>query len=143
MGITVVGSSTPEMASSPSAFFSEGYLQLLAERLQQTSVENYYIVATCVWLVYDYFLTLRQEVDFIWREPFSGLSLLFYINRYGALALRVFVVAYVTPDTGPLSQEYADRLQCTVTFHRNIIGHPTSKYCSHSLTPHIRHLGLE
>lgn len=64
-----------------------------------------------VWLVYDYLLTLRQEVDFIWRKPFSGLSLMFYVNRYGALALRVLVVAQVTPDTGPLSQEYADRVR--------------------------------
>ncbi|GJE85063.1 hypothetical protein PsYK624_011400 [Phanerochaete sordida] len=80
------------------------YLALLLERLR---INHYYTVATCVWLIYDYFLTLPQEVDCIWRKPFGGLSLLFYVNRYGALALRVLAVIQGTPNNGPL---FADRL---------------------------------
>lgn len=59
------------------------------------------------WLVYDHFLTLPLEIRCMWNAPFRGTSLLFYINRYGALALRLLVVAQGTADISPLSSEEA------------------------------------
>ncbi|KIJ51585.1 hypothetical protein M422DRAFT_243873 [Sphaerobolus stellatus SS14] len=42
----------------------------------------YLDVGACAMLVYDHLLTLDQEVNRIWKRPFSGASLLFLLNRY-------------------------------------------------------------
>ncbi|KAJ3907206.1 hypothetical protein F5879DRAFT_570299 [Lentinula edodes] len=33
-------------------------------------------------LVYDYFCTLYQEIELVWRSPFSLASMMFFVNRY-------------------------------------------------------------
>ncbi|GJE85052.1 hypothetical protein PsYK624_011290 [Phanerochaete sordida] len=73
---------------------------LLVRIVRETSFSNYYIVATWAWLVYDHLLTLSQEARYMWCKPLSSVSLLFYINRYGALALRALVVAQGMLDLG-------------------------------------------
>ena len=44
-------------------------------------------------LVYDYFLTLPQEVQCIWGRKLSIPVALFYLNRYTSLIYRVFLIA--------------------------------------------------
>ncbi|KAG2746750.1 hypothetical protein P692DRAFT_2036880 [Suillus brevipes Sb2] len=36
-------------------------------------------------LVYDYFLTLKDEVEYIWNRPWTVVKVMFLINRYGNL----------------------------------------------------------
>lgn len=43
-------------------------------------------------LFYDYFLTLPQEVQCIWGRKLSAPTVLFYVNRYGTLISRVFLI---------------------------------------------------
>ncbi|GJE85061.1 hypothetical protein PsYK624_011380 [Phanerochaete sordida] len=124
-------------------FDQVGGLSLLALRSQQTRLSNYYAVATCAWLVYDHLLTLPLEIRCMWHAPFRGTSLLFYINRYGALALRLLVVAQGTADISPLSsEEAADSLRGAAARDRSAISAPPNRPDSHPFSPRIRHLGL-
>ncbi|KAF8899313.1 hypothetical protein BD779DRAFT_1488111 [Infundibulicybe gibba] len=51
-----------------------GYAHLVGNYKFQTS--NY------VLYIYDHLLTLSDEVEKIWSQPFTLANLLFYINRY-------------------------------------------------------------
>ncbi|OAX36204.1 hypothetical protein K503DRAFT_320674 [Rhizopogon vinicolor AM-OR11-026] len=42
-------------------------------------------------LVYDYVLTLRDEVTYIWNAPWTVVKVMFFINRYGNLAAQTFI----------------------------------------------------
>ncbi|OJA10983.1 hypothetical protein AZE42_09310 [Rhizopogon vesiculosus] len=42
-------------------------------------------------LVYDYVLTLRDEVTYIWNAPWTVVKVMFFINRYGNLAGQTFI----------------------------------------------------
>ncbi|KAF9040758.1 hypothetical protein BJ165DRAFT_1491939 [Panaeolus papilionaceus] len=43
---------------------------------------KYFQVAATVMLFYDHMLTFSDEVERVWKQRFTGASLLFYINRY-------------------------------------------------------------
>ncbi|KDQ06779.1 hypothetical protein BOTBODRAFT_39322 [Botryobasidium botryosum FD-172 SS1] len=43
---------------------------------------NAIFLASAVALVYDYFLTLGDEIERIWGRPLNGSTILFFINRY-------------------------------------------------------------
>ncbi|KAG2364833.1 hypothetical protein BDR07DRAFT_749369 [Suillus spraguei] len=42
-------------------------------------------------LVYDYLLTLKDEVYYIWNRPWTVVKVLFLINRYGNLIGQTFI----------------------------------------------------
>ncbi|KAJ3502187.1 hypothetical protein NLJ89_g8998 [Agrocybe chaxingu] len=63
------------MSSSPE-------LDALASGAYHLLAGKYFQLAAFVMLVYDHILTFDQEVDRIWKQKFSGASLLFFINRY-------------------------------------------------------------
>ncbi|KIJ65485.1 hypothetical protein HYDPIDRAFT_88086, partial [Hydnomerulius pinastri MD-312] len=42
-------------------------------------------------LVYDYILTLDDEVKFIWQAPWTVTKVIFLINRYGNLLSQTFI----------------------------------------------------
>ncbi|KAH7919995.1 hypothetical protein BV22DRAFT_1133426 [Leucogyrophana mollusca] len=50
---------------------------------------NCFSVVVTTLLVYDYFLTIGQEVEYIWRGPISLMSLLYYVVRYIGLFLGI------------------------------------------------------
>ncbi|KIJ23065.1 hypothetical protein M422DRAFT_276431 [Sphaerobolus stellatus SS14] len=43
---------------------------------------TYFSLAVIVMLFYDHLLTFDEELCRIWRQPFSGATLLFLLNRY-------------------------------------------------------------
>ncbi|KDR76722.1 hypothetical protein GALMADRAFT_21534, partial [Galerina marginata CBS 339.88] len=43
---------------------------------------KYFQLASFVMMVYDHMITFSEEVEQIWRRPFTGVSWLFLINRY-------------------------------------------------------------
>ncbi|PIL24677.1 hypothetical protein GSI_12561 [Ganoderma sinense ZZ0214-1] len=49
-------------------------------------VEDYCLVATGAFYIYDILLTLDVEVEFFWKGPFTGAAALFLTNRYLAFA---------------------------------------------------------
>ncbi|EIW75135.1 hypothetical protein CONPUDRAFT_169553 [Coniophora puteana RWD-64-598 SS2] len=44
-------------------------------------------------MLYDYFLTLPDEIEFIWNSPLSTVKVAFLLNRYGNQAGQVFIQA--------------------------------------------------
>ncbi|KAF9812165.1 hypothetical protein IEO21_06341 [Rhodonia placenta] len=72
---------------------------LIAE-IKQDYVENcLYFAATCL-CCYDYFLTLQQEIDFIWSGRLTFANILFYCFRYPAILNTIFVVLGYVPWPG-------------------------------------------
>ncbi|KAG9038065.1 hypothetical protein FRB95_002993 [Tulasnella sp. JGI-2019a] len=56
-------------------------LSVLASDLQTS---RYLSVAGFAILIHDHLITLSAEVELIWRNPLSTVSVLFLINRYAA-----------------------------------------------------------
>ena len=40
--------------------------------------------------MYEYLVTFLEEVNLFWRKPWTGASILFYMNRYTVLAYHTF-----------------------------------------------------
>ena len=49
--------------------------------------------ASPVLVLYDYFITFTEEVDYIWRRKFSAVSVLFLLMRYCVLASKIIWIA--------------------------------------------------
>lgn len=48
-------------------------------------------------VVYDYILTLKYEIDLLWRQKWSTAAWIFVLNRYLLLVYAVFALAPVSP----------------------------------------------
>ncbi|KAL0953295.1 hypothetical protein HGRIS_004545 [Hohenbuehelia grisea] len=57
-------------------------LEEVARGASVITLVKYLDLASAVVLVYDYALTLRLEVEYVWGHPWSAIQLLFYISRY-------------------------------------------------------------
>ncbi|KAI0094105.1 hypothetical protein BDY19DRAFT_989608 [Irpex rosettiformis] len=61
-----------------------------------------YSLASCVMLFYDMFLTFGDEVERIWMQPFTGATVLWFMNRYiTPLAYIIITVSFHDPNWGP------------------------------------------
>ncbi|THU85887.1 hypothetical protein K435DRAFT_805541 [Dendrothele bispora CBS 962.96] len=60
--------------------------------LDSVRVENYLFLLAITLLYYDYFLTLDEEINFIWRRRRSWSSWLFFLNRYFVFFGNIVVV---------------------------------------------------
>ncbi|KAL5499237.1 hypothetical protein ACEPAH_1755 [Sanghuangporus vaninii] len=67
------------MDTSLPEILASGQLYTVIDSLQST---KYLAVACFALLVYDYFLTLEQEVKLFWRAKFTITRNLFFLNRY-------------------------------------------------------------
>ncbi|KAH7919997.1 hypothetical protein BV22DRAFT_1133427 [Leucogyrophana mollusca] len=56
---------------------------------QSLYYDNCFSVATATILVYDYFLTVGQEVEYVWQRPMSLMSFLYYVVRYLGLFVGI------------------------------------------------------
>ncbi|KAF9051461.1 hypothetical protein BJ165DRAFT_889726 [Panaeolus papilionaceus] len=65
---------------------------------------KYFQGASYAMLVYDHLLTLDEEVERIWKQKFSGATILFLLNRYGTL-LSFIVVIDAFVDSGWTKQD--------------------------------------
>ena len=41
-------------------------------------------------MVYEYFVTLRREVELFWKHKWTGATVLFYFNRYLSLLVNIY-----------------------------------------------------
>ncbi|KAG2104659.1 uncharacterized protein F5147DRAFT_261652 [Suillus discolor] len=59
-------------------------------------ITSYFEVAACVMVVYDWVLTLRQEIELIWRQCWSLMTVLYLIIRFIGIPFSfVFLLEYV------------------------------------------------
>lgn len=78
---------------------------------------TYCIFLSIALLFYDYFLTLPDEVRCVWKGKFTGVTVLFMINRYATIVYRtLMVIQLMSWDTYP--EETADTVSCNCTFGR-------------------------
>jgi len=63
--------------------------QQLVDLLNRIQVENYCIVASSALLFVDAAITLRIEVQRIWKRKLSGATLVYFLTRYVAIAERI------------------------------------------------------
>ncbi|KAL5524366.1 hypothetical protein ACEPAF_9506 [Sanghuangporus sanghuang] len=58
-------------------------------------ISKYYQLASCIVLLYDYFLTFGLEVERVWERSFAFPEVLFYLNRYFPLLSYIWIlIAY-------------------------------------------------
>ena len=50
-----------------------------------------------VCYIYEYLTTLDREVELFWKGEFSGASILFFLNRYPALATYLYDLTIFLP----------------------------------------------
>ncbi|KZT03085.1 uncharacterized protein LAESUDRAFT_751848 [Laetiporus sulphureus 93-53] len=93
-----VHESTAQIAS----FLQELYATFLPE-----IPDNCCILAVTVLVFYDYFLTLSQEVQYVWKSRSSSASIIFYLNRYLILALSLIDLVGFFPLNSPAIMWYA------------------------------------
>ncbi|KAF8578068.1 hypothetical protein K439DRAFT_1639172 [Ramaria rubella] len=59
---------------------------------------KYFLVAAFAMLVYDIAITLGDEVERIWKQPWTGATFLYAVNRYVTLFQRpIIVTAFTSP----------------------------------------------
>ncbi|OBZ67360.1 hypothetical protein A0H81_12679 [Grifola frondosa] len=58
--------------------------------------QTYVSTAARTLTIFDYLLTFDVEVQCIWNAPFSGVTLLFFVNRYINVVVTVFVFLSMT-----------------------------------------------
>ncbi|EJD06542.1 uncharacterized protein FOMMEDRAFT_17066 [Fomitiporia mediterranea MF3/22] len=61
---------------------SQETLRLLERAIPVVRASQYMTLSGCSLLLYDYFLTLNQEIELIWKAPLSTITLIFLVNRY-------------------------------------------------------------
>ncbi|KAG1805536.1 uncharacterized protein BJ212DRAFT_1303995 [Suillus subaureus] len=61
------------------------------EFMQDVWVRKMFCTTGHTLLVYDYFLTLKDEVCYIWNRPWTIVKVMFLINRYGNLIGQTFI----------------------------------------------------
>jgi len=50
--------------------------------VRENRIVTYLDVAAAVLMLYDYSLTFRDEIEYIWKRPWSLIRILFTITRY-------------------------------------------------------------
>ncbi|KAF8874184.1 hypothetical protein BD779DRAFT_1567453 [Infundibulicybe gibba] len=61
----------------------------LLQELTDARATNYLIVVAASLVVFDHIITIQQEVDLIWRNPWNLTSFLYIWNRYYTLIVMV------------------------------------------------------
>ncbi|KAG2109679.1 uncharacterized protein F5147DRAFT_149111 [Suillus discolor] len=58
---------------------------------------SYWIVAAGIVVVYDWLLTLAQEIDLIWTQRWSLVTVLYLVTRYVGIPYSVAIILqYIT-----------------------------------------------
>ncbi|KAG2082821.1 hypothetical protein BD769DRAFT_1398275, partial [Suillus cothurnatus] len=66
-------------------------MALSLEFMQDLWVRQIFCTTGHMLLVYDYLLTLEDEVCYIWNRPWTVVKVMFLINRYGNLIVQTFI----------------------------------------------------
>jgi len=73
-------------------------------------IQSYISVAAAAVLLFDYLLTLNQEIKLIWKRPFSAITILFFITRYSPFIDTTAVLVHYL---GNLKSEHL----CVAMYH--------------------------
>ncbi|KAG1844154.1 hypothetical protein F4604DRAFT_1980311 [Suillus subluteus] len=86
------------------------------EFMQDLWVRKIFSTTGHTLLVYDYFLTLEDEVYYIWNHPWTVVKVMFLINRYGNLIGQTFIqleeVGFLSHGSQVFCQRFAFATAC-------------------------------
>lgn len=68
-----------------------------ASLIYLSNVYDYCTVVAAVIVLYDHILTFSQEVNLLWNAKLRGGTLVFFFNRYVALAWSIYMILSVFP----------------------------------------------
>lgn len=71
------------------------HLDNIIAALDEESITVCYPIAAFAWALHDYFLTIRDEIEYIWKKPFHSGSWLFIWVRYYGLTVIIFNIVAV------------------------------------------------
>ncbi|OJA16357.1 hypothetical protein AZE42_07818 [Rhizopogon vesiculosus] len=66
-------------------------MPLSVQFAQDLWVRSAFAAAGHTFLIYDYFLTLNDEISYIWNSPWTVVKVLFLVNRYGNLVVQTYI----------------------------------------------------
>lgn len=69
----------------------------LVELAKESFTENCCAAAAVALLIYDWAITLGQELRYVWSSKFRGYTLLFILNRVNSLGMIVGILMGLTP----------------------------------------------
>ncbi|KAF6747306.1 hypothetical protein DFP72DRAFT_611183 [Ephemerocybe angulata] len=75
---------------------AEEIKKLMADEIRRESFErlNYSVqICSMTLLLYDYSLTLLDEIEYIWKNPWKWTTLLYAFCRYSLLANPIYFLA--------------------------------------------------
>ncbi|TCD64640.1 hypothetical protein EIP91_003842 [Steccherinum ochraceum] len=85
------------------------YAALVASKMGEMYTANFCAVAAATLLFYDFFLTLGDEIKCVWKGKFSGVTVLFVLNRYVTIVYRALMLIQLMPwNTNALTEAQAD-----------------------------------
>ena len=58
-------------------------------------------------MVYDHLLTLSAEIQYIWKQEFSGRTVIFFVNHYFCPAMVLLSLADILVDDKKVRMLYA------------------------------------
>ncbi|TFY67590.1 hypothetical protein EVG20_g3889 [Dentipellis fragilis] len=76
--------STNMNATTATAATAAAAAEQIEVALQQNRVVTYFDLSAAMLLVYDYFITLPDEIQLIWSSRWGGIQMVFLLNRYAA-----------------------------------------------------------
>lgn len=106
---------------------SDDYPRVITESLFTTVCCCF---AALTWVAYDHFITLRDEVEYVWKRPTRAGSLMYYAVRYiGMLGLSSMIAIYLLPTlSDPILASTASGLvEYTIPPNR-ILNHVTTAF---------------
>ncbi|KAF8531924.1 hypothetical protein JB92DRAFT_2847579 [Gautieria morchelliformis] len=84
---------------------------VLGVELVSQSYTTYNTVAASMFTFWDYLLTFGDEVDLVWRSPFSWVTIMFYVIRYLTFFIRIAHLVFCTNAFGVVHVTASD---CTI-----------------------------
>ncbi|KAH9936021.1 hypothetical protein B0H21DRAFT_758942 [Amylocystis lapponica] len=75
----------------------DGLQQAYINLIQTSNMNNLCLVAAVALYAYDYLLTFSGEVELIWRRKFTGVTVLFVLNRYTGVLLQISELLSMLP----------------------------------------------
>ncbi|KIJ46419.1 hypothetical protein M422DRAFT_250014 [Sphaerobolus stellatus SS14] len=78
-------------------------LEQLIALIRDSKIVVFATVVSLALLLYDYFLTLGQEIDLVWKRRFSWGKVLFFIIRYFGIFAHTFNTGVYINNTAGVS----------------------------------------
>ncbi|KAG2342232.1 hypothetical protein BDR05DRAFT_371907 [Suillus weaverae] len=78
---------------------------------------SYFVVAASAGVIYDWALTFGQEVELIWRQRWSLMTVLYLIVRYVGIGFSVSIISITIPTFSTTDAWICQAVSCTTHWY--------------------------